>query len=173
MTPSSKQLWEAAIAFEEAIAAEDMVKQVLELCERAAAAPKEEAEGKPAAAHLSEKDREEFSLRAIEFADEHGTMAEMLACERRHAADFLLPANVANEGRKRHAEAAAADAAARPAKRQAEASPAANGAAAAGYYGHAQAYQGYYGAGYQQYPAATQYPAAAYGQQYGGYGYGY
>jgi hypothetical protein len=182
VSPNKKQLWEAAICYEEAIAADDMVKVVLDLCERASAPAGATAqEGKPIAS-LPDKDREDFSLKAIEFADAHGTMTDLLEAERRHAANFLVPSNVATEGRKRHAEAAAADAVTRPAKvaHADTAAAAAATAATASYYGHAAAapgaaaaaaaaaaaYQGYYGG----YPS---YPAAAYPGQYPGYGYGY
>ena len=149
-------------------------------------------------------------MRAIELADLHGSLEQLAAAERCHAANFLLPAryecikinlnvygrelftptlshpsfllpcSVSTEGRKRHAEAAAADAAARPAKMARQDYPAAPAAAAhAGYYGqHAAAVTpaAAYHQGYGQYPGYAQYPAAAYGQQqaYAGYqGYGY
>lgn len=181
-----KQLWEAAIFYEEATAPSDFVKVILDLCDRASAppsAPPPPVEGeasKPVALHLPEKDREEFSLRAIELADLYGSLEQIAAAQRRHAANFLLPASVSSESRKRHAEAAAADVTARSAKMPRHSEyPAATPAAHAGYYGHqaavnpaaAAAYQ----QGYGQYAGYGQYPAAAYGQQayagYGGYGY--
>ena len=199
-SPNIKQLWEAAIFYEEVTAPPDMATVVLDLCERASAPPPPAtpvaaagAEGKLAVAitaQLPEKDREEFSLRAIELADAYGTPEQLLVAERRHSARFLLPANVGAEGRKRHAEAAAADAASRPAKSArpheysaaAHAQPVAS-AAHAGYYGqhaavgaHAAGAYGQYpaAAAYGQYPAAAaygQYPAAAAGQGYAGQGY--
>jgi len=141
LTPGIKALWEAAVHYEESGAAPDMLQYVMELYNKASAPPAEpvpasdptsSTQPKGPGSPLSDKDREELSRRAIEFADMHGRAADVLAAEQRHAEQFLVPHAVAAEGRKRHADAAAAAAAAAPPAAKVARTDAGPAAAAAG-----------------------------------------
>lgn len=187
LAPHIRQLWEAAIHFEETVSDPDAAARIMSLYDRAVV-PTVEGQAKG----LSEKDREEMSLRRVEFADQCGDAEQLSRAEREHAAHFMLPTSIAaaaaasaasaDYARKRANEGAGAEGAdgqaAKVAKTDADAAaaaaatPAAPGTAVAGAAGATAADAAAHAAYYQQY---GQYPAS-YGHYpgYGAYpGYGY
>ncbi|KAF5840473.1 hypothetical protein DUNSADRAFT_16564 [Dunaliella salina] len=139
-SPHIRQLWEAALLFEESCGTEGLVERVLPLYEKAVAeqAQQPSESGKKG---LNEKDREELSLRAIDFADAYADAHTLHQVMVRHSALFQLPTSIAASAsaaanaadaassRKRPAETAA-DASAKVPKVDAVSTPAAAAAAA-------------------------------------------
>ncbi len=189
-----RSLWEAAVHFEEHVGGPESVARALKLYDTCTG---EAPEGTPSGTKwLLERDREELSARAVDYADMYGTKEQVAEAAARHAKRFMLPTSVTAEARaaasggKRAADGAAAGAPAAKAVKAEASTPAAaatpaaaippppmmpaSAPAAAAGYGYppappaaaAAAYSSYYG--YGQYPAAPQYPG------YGAYpGYGY
>ncbi|KAJ9524287.1 hypothetical protein QJQ45_008511 [Haematococcus lacustris] len=94
--PNIRPLYEAAIHLEEQAAAPDMVARVQALYARATAEPQPTAEGQPQGNQgLSERDREELSLRAIDFMDLHGDIAAIAQADASHATQWSLPSSIA------------------------------------------------------------------------------
>lgn len=190
VVPQVRQVWEAAIHLEENAGGADAMGRIMALYDRAVApvmpgAPK----------GLSDKDREEMSLRRVEFADMFLDVEQLAKADRAHAAHFMLPANVAasaaanaaatDPSRKRAADGMADRAADGGAAKAARTDAAATAVAAVASTAAVAAAPEAVGvvpaaadaaamaAYYQQY---GQYPAAAYGPYpgYGAYpGYGY
>mmetsp|Transcript_19754 Transcript_19754/g.55121 ORF Transcript_19754/g.55121 Transcript_19754/m.55121 type:complete len:744 (+) Transcript_19754:15-2246(+) len=140
-SPHIRQLWEAAVQFEESCGMEGLVERVLPLYEKAVAeqAQQPSESGKKG---LSEKDREELSLRAIDFADAYADAHTLHQVMVRHSALFQLPTSIAASAsaaanaadaassRKRPADTAA-DASAKAPKADAASTPAAAAASTA------------------------------------------
>lgn len=167
-----KPLWEGAIHFEECIWREDSISRICELYEKCVAPPEHSESG------LEEADREDMSLRYIDFADMHCDAAKWAAVEELHAVRFPSITGTA-ESRKRplttEQEAAPAKAARTGMEGYSNVQPAQPmhpGTAAVPAVPQAPVpAQTYYPV--QQQPAAAQQYAQQYAQYYGYPGYGY
>lgn len=170
--PNVKSVWEASVFFEETVRPADMVERVLSIYNTCTAPVVDSSKG------LTDKEREELSLRSVEFADQFADPETLYRTEKLHASRFMLPTTVVESSRKRgmpdaaaaasmpavkapkaeHPPPAAPPAAPPPAPSQAPAPP----AAAASYYPQGTAAAG-----------TAAYPYASYYSQYPSYGYGY
>ncbi len=156
--PTSKTLWEGAICFEQNLHAPDTVSRVLSLYDKATTPPADaSSKGLPV------PDRELLSQRSVDFAEQHGLIADVTAAETRHAQRFKLPVKVVEAAsRKRAAEAAASSAAQPAAKKAAIAAEAPAAAAAAPLTPTSAAAAAAAAAQASAPPAASGAPAAAY-----------
>ena len=112
--PSSKTLWEGAIRFEENLRAPDTVTRVLALYDKATTPPADSS-----TKALPVPDRELLSQRSVDFAEQHGTIADVTAAETRHAQRFKLSVKVVEAASRKRAAEAAASSAAQPAAKKA------------------------------------------------------
>ena len=125
--PTSKTLWEGAISFEQNLHAPDTVPRVLALYNKATTPPADSS-----IKALPVPDRELLSQRSVDFAEQHGSIADVTAAETQHAQRFKLPVKVVEAASRKRAAEAAASSAAQPAAKKAAvaaASPAAASAA--------------------------------------------
>ncbi|GMH37035.1 hypothetical protein BSKO_04908 [Bryopsis sp. KO-2023] len=174
--PASKALWEGAIHFEECVWKEDSVARIVELYEKCISKPKLPEEG------MSQEDREEMSLRFIDFVDMHCDAAKHAEAEGKHATAF--PSTMGcSESRKRPAASELETAPAKSGRTGMEAYAGMQTAMQAGQPGgtavqaaaappNTMQAQSYYQAQPQQTAAAAQ-QYAQYAQYYGYSGYGY
>lgn len=181
--PNLKVLWEGAIHFEECIWKEDSISRIMDLYEKCVTPPEQSQKG------LEEGDREEMSLRFIDFSDMHCDAAKYAEIEALHASRFPSSTGC-SDSRKRPASSELGDAPAKSSRTGMEAYSGMQGATQAAHTAgaavqpappqNAMLTQGYYQAQGQATAAAVAAAAQQYAQypQYYGYstyytGYGY